>query len=448
MSYSSAKAIHNAAFHVCDNANLRHFEQMCADLSSLGKRGGWWHHLVDYVDFVGYDHKTCTFELSRPDTIDMTYVDQYDDTMCVIPIVTAKMRCIIELNMKHKYYKDYISSQWQNPVKTNIVHINEQIYGIRLCDLIKHYMMANGTKDFCSGDQCTIDPNTKRYNKKVVEIMNRIMRTDFPQINVANSLGMYNQHDHIIRVWSTLMRQKYINCNTNVFTEYFQKIVYFSSYTMNQLLYSKDVDGVRQYLPIHSKFTELLNSVSDKEIINKIMRHYLYNEDPSINTIMDVYYFDTPKKITDILSMIHELSHDTSYVYMRAQLMKKPNAAQQIALNEKYKDIVFDSIGQIPDTYPFYALQNVYLSQWSIICDISELKSRQREYMRIVTNSRMKHRREISDKCVGCECSWSSWHDIYPDVNVRKSMKRYIVEEVRDYYYPVIEDVYIMDDDI
>jgi hypothetical protein len=441
MSYSAPKAVHDTIYRVCDNANLRHFEQMCADLSSLGKRSGSWYRLVDYIDFVGYDHKTCTFELAHPDTIDITYVDQYDDAMCVIPIVTAKMRCIIELNVKHKYYKDYISSQWQNPIKTNIVRVNEQIYGVRLCDLIRHYVMINGPNNFCdSDDQCTIDPNTKRYNKKVIEIMNRIMRTDFSQINVVNSLGMYNQHDHIIRVWSALMKQKYINCNTNVFTDYFQKIVYFSSYTMNQLLYSKDVDGSRQYLPIHSKFTEMLNSLSSKEIITKIMRHYLYNEDPSINTIMDVYYFDTPKKIIDILSMIHELSHDTSYVYMRGQLMKKPNAKQQIALNEKYKDIVFDSIEQIPETYPFYALQNVYLSQWSILCGISELKSRQLEYMNVVTNPRTKHEYEISGKYVDSDDIYSSYSWHYPRINQRKNMKRYIVEEVRDYYYPIMDD--------
>jgi hypothetical protein len=425
MSHSSSC---NYVYHVCDNSNLEYLEKMYTESYAASYDDEVVPHLI--IDWIGYDHDTTSFEMSGTKTINITYADQFDENSFVVPIISTKLNCTICLKPSHKFYSQYMASQWHNQIKTNIVNVNEQLFGIRLCDLVKHFVMTNKNNPFTMASD---DYNTKKFNKKVIDITNKIVRTDFSQFNANNILGTYHHNDHLIRIWSALMEQHHINPNTNTFVDYFQKIIYFSEDTLNKFLRSRHVNDAVQCFVIHSQLINFMKSLSDEQIITKIMRHYLFNEDPSINDVCNMYYFDIPKKIPDILSMIYEISQETRYLDIRNQITKKLNANQKQLLKEKYIDITFDNVCQVPQSRPFYALRNVSLFQWSLDYDIVELIAHLRSYMLFVRTSRAKHKHEIAGKTYFNNPDNCNLFSHFPDNNSHRAVKKFIANEIYDY---------------
>ena len=72
------------------------------------------------------------------------------------------------------------------------------------------------------------------------------------------------------------------------------------------------------------------------------------------------HQFEIPLSIPEIMQKFYK--NDLTDLYNR--IMKTPNQKQQDLLNTKYRPYIFDNFRQVPDSYPTFALRNVYLKTW------------------------------------------------------------------------------------
>lgn len=367
-------------YKVIENANYSHLKKKICELYGSGQ----------CTESIGCNHKTYKFDLSHSDTIDITYKRVQSDETFVIPIILTPLKYTIDINKQNRYYDAYMRSQWRSDVKTTIIDESVTLFGVRICDLIRHYVNTV-THDFSyDGDNFQKRNN---FEKSINKCFDKIMCSDLSKVSSKEIFGMIDYKYHTIHIWSDLMKQKNISGISRVFTDYFQKIIYFSNMTMFDFMRRKyDAGEFIEFIVNDVHFLKLLNGISNKEIVTKIMKHYFFNEDPSIDSRVNEYLFDPPVRIQDVLLMLYDINHSSGHIFLYHQLIKKLNMHQQRILDEKYHDIVFDSVKCIPATYPFYALQNIFICKWSVGYDFEMVNAFYRRYMNGVQMYRLKYK--------------------------------------------------------
>ena len=84
-----------------------------------------------------------------------------------------------------------------------------------------------------------------------------------------------------------------------------------------------------EYVLSNEKCYKLFNQLSDKAIVIKLLRYFLYNENPELQVQEKTHHFDTPMPIPEILKYFHAKTNDNKYIDLYHKIIKKLNGNQQ-----------------------------------------------------------------------------------------------------------------------
>lgn len=386
-------------YQIVDDHNFSHLKQKICDT----------YQVKSYIDCIGHHHKIHDFNLTENGKTELSYKNQINSDTYKITIKMAHLSFHLDIEKNNRYYHNhlhnegvYIYGDNKEPVNTNIIKKNIQLVGITIGDLLKHYYHNN--KELPPVVDVSELKDESGYANKINENINKLIRKaqtiDTCSSNIKDILGVYVFKDKTIYLWDNLKIKGFINKNNNSFDEFCKKTLYLSAGTLSYLT-GQYKDGSRY--AIDSSYEKLFDDLTNKRIITKLFKYYLYNEDPELGDADDIYYFDPPMSVPDILKSIYEKTNDTTYLDLYNKIMKKLNNHQQKDLDEKYKPQIFKSMSQVPDEYPIYALRNLSLKQWTCMGffhDIHNVKSHYYDYMRSVKDQKQKYKSQISEKVI------------------------------------------------
>jgi hypothetical protein len=173
-------------------------------------------------------------------------------------------------------------------------------------------------------------------------------------------------------------------------------MLYFSGGVIPSSIW-QDRDKVKYVNPKY--FADHFNKLSSKTIVNKLLRYFLYGEDPENNDAATIYYFAKPTPVTEVLKYFYEKDDDEDFLTISKMITKKLNTNQQKILDEKYKACTFKSVEKVPKTYPHFAFRNISIKQWQH-SDLRKLDMHERDYMVCVKNQKYKFKSTVTDKPV------------------------------------------------
>jgi len=341
-----------------------------------------------YIKLIGYDHSTLKFEFARNEISTITYMESQTKNTFNIPLIFQEVHYQISFHKNHPYYNSYVNS-YDNPTHTSILKYSEHIVGIRICDLIKHFFLINNINDF--EETSIFERYDKNFKIYMIGLIKKLLRTDFSQFENKNSIGLLDYIQNKITLWTTLMNDKLINkCNFN-FNDYFQKIIYFCPNIYWRCVTIATSIEKHLYYFDYDKFAEVLSNISNENLIFKFIRHFKYNEDPNLDESIQTYYFDPPKKISDVMLSMYEITKNNNYKRMYDMLEKRINKHMKEMLDIKYTEYVVDSIEDITTNIPFYALKNMYVTRWNTH-DIAQIEFLYERSMDVFKSKYYKHR--------------------------------------------------------
>lgn len=350
-------------------------------------------HPKSFISYIGLNHNTTFFEMAKNDIINITFVNEQNNDTFVIPLIYQQVQYQISLQKIHKNYKEYVDD-YRNITKTNVLKHSEDLIGIRICDIIKYFILTNNIIKL--ENSTLFEKYDKNFKTYMISLIKKILRTDFAQFENKNSIGVIDFIQNRITLWTRLMEENLINkCNFN-FNDYFQKIIYFSPYMYGDCI---TIPFLHIYYFNNDKFSKLLTNISNELLMFKFIRHFKYNEDPNLDENIYAYYFDPPKKIPEVLLEIYEITKDNDYKRMYDMMTKQLNKYWATKLETTYADYVVSSIEKITSATPFYALKNIYVAQWDIY-DICTLNTIYRRTCIVLKSKYYKHKKITKSKYI------------------------------------------------
>lgn len=299
---------------------------------------------------------------------------------------------------------------------SNINRKNVQLVGITVGDLLKYYYYNHKSN---KNKEVVLDKN----EQDTFEIDYHLKRATAYETgdicDVNNVLGLYNHTKSTINLWNSLKYIGHKNKDTYGLREFCSKMVYLSDTTINNLFRFKKSKGNSELIKFQFETLcdKLFNSLVNDHVTNKLLRYYLYNEEPNIDEGSDtIYYYEPPQFLTTILKEMHHKNKDNIYTNMYYLIMKKLNTREQKEL-EKYPLGVFNSIQSVPRSYPTYAYRNVILKQWSNRAglyffmgnDMQKLQRRIQNNHDAMTNQKHKYKLKITTKPEKLTQCYSHW---------------------------------------
>lgn len=344
-----------------------------------------------------------------------------------------------------------------------------QLFGITIADLIKCYYKCSSAKSSGSGAKIsggkkdrkkssrssttstTSGEEGKDDEKENILVDNHIKkgatRVEVKTKNLNNVLGMCV--DNLIYPWDNFVGITSVGATHSKqdFTTFCSKYLFFpSSILLNapvrgSYLYSRVLDDATVSEKKCLKFFETL---APKNLVSNLVRHFLFNENlngsPDLNK---TFVYDPPQKLIDILlNFSKDDANKNKFLEVYKKITGHTNRREEKELLEKYTEWTFDSCMQIPETYPIWALRNVYLRSWShahmnrISCHDG--------YPRKVKLSKFKYKRNVAVKerhqdvewgCQGRGCCRMPSDHKTKELGMKSSM----VVDDDDHYYDGVD---------
>jgi hypothetical protein len=418
-------------YEIVQNDAFKQFKTrvQCTSESILdGSKGG------SYIDCIGRYHKVSDFKIDNGGAIDLLYKHKINSDTFSIAVKFVDVSYSIEIEKRNRCYGKYRQHNYDfigKQIDHNITRRGVQIFGVSIGDLMKHfYHNARDQKSVI-----LIDDNPTE-NEKTVGLLKKSKAIDTSMCDTHDVLGLYVRKKHTAYLWENLKLGGFISKGEQDFAGFCKKIIYFSDSTIRDL--SHCTKG--KHIISDELISKLLNELSDKVIVGKLLKYFLYNEDPELDSTYGTVYFDKPASVPDILMSLYGKTSDNGYLDMYNKVMVNLNTHQQGELESKYKAIIFRSLASVPDEYPSFALRNVLLQQWTTggyYDDLRRVRDHYIDYMISVKNPRYKHKSSVSDKTIlvsqrlrynkgGCTCCRDS------SKGSEKHKHQELLEEVAD----------------
>lgn len=346
-------------YQVVEDYNYECFK---SSVQYYGSKDGYTKHKRTYIDCLGHHHKMRSFKLTDKGNKEITYKHDKEGDTYKINLRFALVDFHLDIEKKNRYYNAHISEEYDrtkcrelHKINNTVTKNNIQLIGITVGDLIKHYYHANKLKShIMEGDndeQICLDKQIKRA-----------LSVDTSVTDVREALGVYPL-GQVIYLWDSLKFAGFISKGTNDLDGLYKKILFFSEHTIYNLFVR---DKEKKEMVICNDYVKrFFEQLSNKNIINKLFRYHLYSIDPEIGNRNIVYVFDEPKSLPEILMAVYEKTQEENYLQMHREITKPLSKKQEDELVNKYIKVVVNSLEGLLETYPNYALRNVYMNKWN-----------------------------------------------------------------------------------
>ena len=426
-------------YKIVSDENFTRFKAKISKIAQLLSDN---NHIKNYIDCIGHNHTVNYFKMNDDSQVEISFRHKFNNNLFRIIIKFVKISYDIDIKKNNRCYDEYINDQQYNnnkssskvQISSNIAKENVQLFGITVGDLLKHFYY-NSREEGKDQTQLVLDLDPNNYfseNEKIFKLLRKVPLIDTSINNSKNVLGLYTYYRQLIYLWEENLGN-FISKSGNDFDSFCKKLVYFSESDIISLF-------VRTKDKIDIICEKLFNEISGKTVVMKLFKYFLYNENPEFGLIgeEEIITFDEPTSIPDILQYLYQQDNNNFYLDLYNKIMKKLNAHQLKELESKYQPIVFTSIAQIPQEYPFFALKNIYVTQWSwrgYKNDYNKIKQFYNTYMQSVKNSKYKHKSMVSNKTILVEQRFPYYRN---DISIKGKYKnkckelRYIMDKELD----------------
>ncbi|AYV84963.1 MAG: hypothetical protein Satyrvirus1_49 [Satyrvirus sp.] len=353
-------------------------------------------------------------------TTNLTFIDETSTQTFEIALKFAKFS--FDIDIEGTRISRHFQHYQENICKLKIAK-KVQLIGVSVGDIFKHYYYTNyGKKNFQSDPPNEIEIEIEIENeietgtdaKENILFEKHIKKSlsiDTSNSNVADALGILS-HVRSIILWDFNSTEKLTTKKQTInFGDFCGKILYMSVDTINDLL-KRSQDNV--IYTNDSLCTKVFEELTNEVLVKKLLRYFLYGENPETSREVDIHIFDPPKNIPDILKDIEKENKNFHYYYHK--IMKTPNKREQETL-QKYQPTTFKNMKQVPETYPPYSLRTISLENWDSL-SFTYLMALCDSYVKYRKNGKFKFKSEkiskisrINDpyfyigKC-DCDCKW------------------------------------------
>ena len=401
---------------------------------TMTRKGKKMHSGYGYISCIGRDHQVIQIQMSDDSNSELTFKNDLDDTY-KITIVGSKISFDVVLGKQNRFYDTYVghcreefldensNNRWSDfkpNTLTGRVSKTIHIWGITIGDLIKHFAkMTNFEHTDDKLDIHSKKTNTdSEENQSIVEeekakfkkFVHKVQNIDTYGSNSKNVFGVLDSYRGLYS-WDELIRHNNIGGGSDSsFDAFCKRIVYFTDSAIIGLFSTVvNPDGSKDTVIGDKTMESFVNKIVDVHIVKKLYRYFYHKEDPELTTQEDtnpVTPFPEPMSIPDALKFMNDLEPNESLMKFHRLLSKKPNDHQAHIMADKYKPYIIPSLTKISRDFPFYALRNIYVTEWinssgagidSSYFIIDELYDR---YMRTGKSYKAKHRVAKSTKTI------------------------------------------------
>lgn len=405
-------------YEIVEEGSLAHFKSKILNTPNQTRS-----HRYRYsaLNCIGHGHKTLIFRIDDDGAIDLVYKNKINEETFKITSFFARLHYSIRLdktNINYSYFRENPENDENVMTRKNIA-----VIGISVGDLLKHFYHTNKNEKIIELTKDDVE------NQKMLKLIKRSLLIETTNAKVTNVLGKYQFKRKNIRLWDNLIQGKFIDQGNNDFVGFCNKILFLSENMFHSILLMNN----------DKYYRNIFNNLSNKSIITKLLRYFMYNEDPEDGMQTQIFHFEKPALVSDILKYFHEKFNDQKYMDVYAKMMKNLNAGQTEDFEKRYnKPSVFKSIQNVCEEYPIYAFKNIYLQQWKSD-DLWDLEFHHDDYMESKKNQKYKYKSANSDKIIPIEkrsyfAARYSGRKLWNDTKCNNS--NLIKEGLHDYMYP------------
>lgn len=241
---------------------------------------------------------------------------------------------IFKGNRVYRTYIEYIN-KYTNNIHTNISNkIN--CMGISIKDIFKHFYHTGDIKNLEEESDYGKKINYKKLIIKSLSyenITNKCVRDDI--------LGTFEYESLSLELWKN---------HSDSFEQFCKKLVLIPSIS------------IKQNTLVSPEF--IIKLLSSKSFIVKLIKYFLFNEDPETIKTINQFYFNEPTLVPDALIFLEKNNYinklDFSAYY---SIMKKPNKREQSVL-DNFNVMYLDNIQQTLPNYSPIVYRKIYIRSW------------------------------------------------------------------------------------
>ena len=385
-----------------------------------------------YINCIGRDHQVIQIQMMDDSNSELTFKNDLDDTY-KINIIGSKISFDAVLGKQNRFYDTYVrhcreefldensSNRWSDfkpNTLTGRVTKTINIWGITVGDLIKHFAKMTNFEHADDKDEVhpkknsDMEENTTQIEQekaKFKKFIQKVQGIDTYGSNSKNIFGVFGGYYGLCS-WDELIRHNNIGGNDASFDSFCKRVIYFSDSAIVSLFSTVvNADGSKETVISDKSIESFFNSITDVHTAKKLYRYFYYKEDPELTTYAEVdpiTVFPEPLSIPDALKYMNDLDPNENLMKFYRLLSKKPNDHQAHIMKEKYQPYIIPSLTKISRDFPFYALRNIYVTEWinnsgagidSSYFVIEDLYNR---YMHTVKSYKAKHRVAKSAKTI------------------------------------------------
>jgi hypothetical protein len=284
---------------------------------------------------------------------------------------------------------------------------NGQLIAISIGDIFKHYYKTGSeTKD--SDENALL----KRSNK--LESL----------IPPSTGIIMGLLSDNNIMTWQGLTAAKSKQFNFKEYCQQYLVVPVLNFLSFEHFTKKKKTEGKSKRIVNDTLLTQFFEALSSPSLVRTLVRNFLYNEtlNPKYDNtkLNELFVFDPPMFVPDILLKFYELDDDPEYFKIYKQITREPSAAEKKTLDKEYKVWTFDNIVNVADRTrgsdrnwnknpPIWSLRNVKLRTWRRR-DFGEISYRYNiDYIARQSSRRYKFLSKRSEKVVRGMATTSRW---------------------------------------
>jgi len=219
-------------------------------------------------------------------------------------------------------------------------------------DLFKHYYKQN-LKLFEKKTTKSKTNHEKEDEGYVRDLVIKSLKVYTATPNVKEILGALGSWKQGFHLWDELTREGHLRSSGNGLANFCSMLVVLPLYHSRSGPVGAD------------ELVEGLYEMADQKLIQKLVRYYLFTEDPETRAYPETVVFDTPKSIVEILELTRKSMSEGQYRGIRKSIAGGLNQSERKLLEEKYPPTVFQNIHSVEKIYPLFALRSVYLESWT-----------------------------------------------------------------------------------
>ena len=256
--------------------------------------------------------------------------------------------------------------------KTIIVEKNDsQLIGISVGDLLKHYYYTQPVFDNSLNKKIENSEELKILNNeseseleteiKIDKILKKSLNIDSATVDFRDMFGYCPLYSNKIYLWDLIAYPNFISKLTPNFVSFCKKIIYFPvKNSLFRIIKNNDQVEIKTH---PTKCKQFLNTITNKSLITKLCKYYLYGDDPEITNLQYRFSFVEPISVPDCLLYMYSKTEDQKYMRIYSALNVKLNKTEEMVL-EKFSPLVLNDIHKIDKAYPYFALRKIYIYSW------------------------------------------------------------------------------------